>query len=259
MRLWLQLIRWVNYAATGLSIRLTRWTGKSREYIHPKHLLDYADHHWYLRYLRPGDTVLDVGCGNGMHSLRAASNGRRVIGFDYDVRSLAVAQRLSVGSDGYTFFFCGNAEQPFPLPDSIFDCVLFLDVLEHLDERDRALREIYRVLKDEGLMLLSVPNAETSWKRRLKAARLFYYSDPDHKVEYTPETLRDELARNGFEIVSEMMPIVYDTPWAGLIDLVGGISLRVYQRLAKWKRDMARRYPEESIGWRVVCRKRDVQ
>ena len=90
----------------------------------------------------------------------------------------------------------------------------------------------------------------------MKAAGLFWYSDPDHKIEYTPKTLREELERNGFEIISGMMPIVYDTPWAGLIDLVGGISLRVYQRLAQWKRNAARRHPEESVGFRVVCRKR---
>ena len=61
-----------NAKAKRLAIRLTRWTGKSREYVHAKHLLgETVEHYWYLAHLEADAAVLDVGCGNGMHSIKA--------------------------------------------------------------------------------------------------------------------------------------------------------------------------------------------
>ena len=66
----------------------------------------------------------------------------------------------------------------------------------------------------------------------------------------------DELTQAGFEPEGAVMPVVLDTPWAGVIDAVGGVSLGLYDRLSRWKRDAALRRPEESTGFRVVARKR---
>jgi len=52
------------------------------------------------------------------------------------------------------------------------------------------------------------------------------------------------------------MPVVLDTPWAGAIDAVGGLSLALYDRLSRWKREAALRRPDESTGFRAVARKR---
>jgi SAM-dependent methyltransferase len=118
------------------------------------------------------------------------------------------------------------------------------------------LREIRRVLKDGGRLLVSGPNRENSWRRTLRAAGLFSYSDPDHKIEYTREEFLAELHQAGFEPEGVLMPVVLDTPWAGVIDAVGGVSLSLYDRLSRWKREAALRRPEESTGFRVVARKR---
>ena len=58
------------------------------------------------------------------------------------------------------------------------------------------------------------------------------------------------------EAEGAVMPVVLDTPWAGVIDAVGGVSLSLYDRLSRWKREAALRRPEESTGFRVVARKR---
>lgn len=122
--------------------------------------------------------------------------------------------------------------------------------------RIEVLREIFRVLKDDGRLLVSGPNRETQWRRTLRAAGLFSYADPDHKIEYTREKFLAELAAAGFEPDGPVMPIVLDTPWAGAIDAVGGLSLTLYERLSLWKREAAVRHPEESTGFQVVARKR---
>jgi SAM-dependent methyltransferase len=129
-------------------------------------------------------------------------------------------------------------------------------VIEHLVPRVDVLREIHRVLTEDGRLLVSGPNRETRWRRTLREAGLFSYSDPDHKVEYTREEFLAELAAAGFEPDGPVMPVVLDTPWAGAIDAVGGLSLGLYDRLSRWKREAAVRRPEESTGFRVVARKR---
>src|SRR4029450_8342383 len=52
-----------------------------------------------------------------------------------------------------------------------FDAALFFDVIEHLAPRVEVLREIFRVLKDDGRLLVSGPNRETRWRRTLRAPR----------------------------------------------------------------------------------------
>jgi len=243
-----------NNKAKRLAIRLTRWTGKSAEYVHPKHLLGDDDaHYWYLAYLAPGRRLLDVGCGNGMHTLKAARRCARALGVDASLESLGVAVRESRAQAlGHATFVRGDVEQGLPVRPGCFDVVLCLDLLEHVHKRDLVLGEIRRALASGGVLLLGVPNRGTSWKRRLERAELFAYSDPDHKIEYTLDELREELGRNGFEI-RDLHPTVYDTPLVGLIDVVGGLSLGLYRRLTRLRARLARRYPAENAGFSAVC------
>ena len=243
-----------NNKAKRLAIRLTRWTGKSREYVHPKHLLaSDDDRYWYLRYIAAGTTVLDVGCGHGMHALKAARRCREVIGLDRDAAALGIARRTARASGvANAAFLAADVEQPLPVRGGWADTVLCLDVLEHVHARDRLLGEMRAALAPGGALLLAVPNRATSWKRRLARAGLFAYSDPDHKIEYTLPELETELGRNAFRIVA-LHPSVYDTPLIGLIDLVGGISLSAYVRLTALRRRLAERYPDENAGFYAVC------
>jgi len=204
-------------------VRLVRYTGKSRHLIHPKHLVDAPWHDWYVEYLEPADVVLDAGCANGLKNVHV---------------------------------FAWDLARPFPFPDRSFDAALFLDVIEHLHPRREVLREIRRVLTPSARLLVSGPNRDTAWRRRLRAAGLFAFSDPDHKVEYTEAEFLAELCAGGFEPIGPLMPVVYDTPWAGVIDALGGVSLRLYARLSRWKRDVALARPAESTGFRVVARLR---
>ena len=243
-----------NNKAKRLAIRLTKWTGKSPEYIHPKHLLGETDEaYWYLPYLAPDASLLDVGCGHGMHALRAARRCRQVTGLDRNPESLAVALRSSRAQAVQNVaFLAADVEQDLPVKSDAFDLVICLDVLEHVYRRVPLLLEIRRALRRHGTLLLAVPKRDTSWKRRLDRAGLFAYSDPDHKTEYTVTELEAELAQSGFAI-REMHPSVYDTPLVGAIDLVGSVSLSAYRALTHGRRRLAGRYPEENAGFFAVC------
>ncbi len=253
-RLCLASVVVANNKAKRLAIRLTKWTGKSAEYVHPKHLLGEADaHYWYLAHLPAGAILLDVGCGNGLHTLKAARRCARVMGVDGSRESLGVAVReRRARAAAHALFVQGDVEEGLPVRAGRFDVVLCLDLLEHVHKRDLVLGEIRRALAPGGVLLLGVPNRSTSWKRRLERAGLFAYSDPDHKIEYTLDELREELGRNGFEI-RHLHPTVYDTPLVGLVDVVGGLSLGLYRRLTRLRVRLAERYPEENAGFAAVC------
>jgi 2-polyprenyl-3-methyl-5-hydroxy-6-metoxy-1,4-benzoquinol methylase len=242
-----------NNKAKRLAIRLTRWTGKSAEYVHPKHLLgDTQENYWYLAYVAPDASVLDVGCGNGMHSIKAARCCRHAVGVDGNLDSLGVAARSSRSlPSSNAGFFAADLEQGLAVQGARFDNVICLDLLEHVHQRDLLLTEIRRALKPGGTMLLSVPNCGMSWKRQPDRAGLFSCSDPDHKIEYTLVELEAELARNGVRI-AHLHPTVYDT-LVGAIDLVGELSLPLDRRLTEVRRPLARRYPEENAGFFAVC------
>lgn len=247
-------IVYANAKAKRLAIRLTKWTGKSREYVHPKHLLaDTDDRYWYLAHIEPTDRLLDVGCGNGMHTIKAARRCALAFGIDRSAESLAVGRRTA-RADGLANvrLIRGDVEEVLPFRSGSFDTVLCGDLLEHVWKRDHVLGEIRRLLRPGGRLLLAVPNRGTSWKRRLERNGLFFYSDPDHKIEYTLAELEEELGRNGFRIL-HLHPTVYDTPLIGLIDLTGGLSLRVYAGLSRMRRRLAERHPEENAGFYAVC------
>jgi len=245
----------MNRRGKSVGVRLVRYTGKSPHFIHPKHLVQTPWHDWYVEYLAPTDVVLDVGCNNGAHTLAAARRARAVFGMDYDARQLRVAAATARERGlSNVHLMAWDITTAFPFPDGYFDAVLFLDVIEHIHPRVDVLREIRRVLKPEGRLLVSGPNRDTSWRRRLRQAGLFAYSDPDHKIEYTAGEFLAELKAGGFA-AEDVMPVVYDTPWAGLIDAVGGVSLQAYERLSRWKREAAVRHPGESTGLQAVARR----
>ncbi len=247
----------VNRRGKALGVRLVKYTGKRPYAVHPKHLVEQPWHDWYVEFLGAGERVLDVGCANGAHLVRAARQCGSIVGVDYDLAQLPIAAR-TIREQGLANarVFAWDITTRFPFADAAFDSALFLDVIEHVVPRVAVLREIHRVLAPGGQLLVSGPNRETRWRRTLRDAGLFAYSDPDHKIEYTRDEFVAELRAGGFEVDGALMPVVLDTPWAGAIDAVGGLSLTLYDRLSRWKRDAALRRPGESTGFRARATKR---
>jgi SAM-dependent methyltransferase len=246
----------VNRRGKSVAVRLVKLTGKRPYAIHPKHLVEQPWHDWYVPYLAPFHRVLDVGTSNGAHLVQAAPHCRSIVGVDYDVAQLVVAgQAIRARGLDNARVFAWDLTRALPFADRAFDTVLFLDVIEHLVPRLAVLREIHRLLADDGQLLVSAPNSQTRWRAVLRRAGLFAYSDPDHKIEYTAAEFVAELRAGGFEPDGALMPVVLDTPLAGAIDAVGGLSLRAYERLSRWKREAALRQPSESTGFRARARK----
>jgi ubiquinone/menaquinone biosynthesis C-methylase UbiE len=110
--------------------------------------------------LRPGLTVLDIGCGPGT-DLPAMAGGVAggtglVIGLDVDATMRTVAHNRGVGLDRVRV--AGGDAHALPLRDASVDRVRFDRVLQHLAEPARALAEAHRVLRPGGVLGLAEPD-----------------------------------------------------------------------------------------------------
>ena len=236
---------------SAIAVRLTKLTGKSKVPIHPKHLL--TEKPWFIKYIKKNDVVLDLGCGNGQNSIKTAKLAKVVIGVDIsqDLLNLAKKSAQLEKVSNITFGRI-NLEEKLRLKDESFEKLLFLDVLEHLKNRNQILSEARRVLKPKGLLLLGVPNSQTSWKKLQRSVGISSFSDPDHKIEFSENQIKNLLKKHGFKI--EYFGYgVYDTPLRGLFDVVGGLSLSIYRILSQWRKNKAKQNPQEASGFEIVA------
>ncbi len=99
------------------------------------------------------ERILDIGCGNAAQSVYFLANAKTIVGLDnishYDIEDFK-------NHEGLHRVQANALELPFQ-PDS-FDAVTCFEVLEHLSDDEAGIREIHRILKKNGLFILSVPN-----------------------------------------------------------------------------------------------------
>lgn len=237
---------------TSVSIRLVKLTGKHKQAIHPKHLIS-SSQPWYFRHLKKTDAVLDIGCGVGQESIKCAPWVKLVTGFDLDVNNIKIAKNIAKDKKMTNVkFLVLSAERNLPFKTKCFDKVLMLDVIEHLKNREKALREAKRVLKKGGMIFLATDNPQTSWKKFQKEQGLFYYADKDHKYEYSKKEIISLLRKNKFKVIS-IKPVTFDTPFKPFIDLIGGFSLTLYSKLSDYRRKMVLKHPSQTTGFQIVA------
>jgi ubiquinone/menaquinone biosynthesis C-methylase UbiE len=105
------------------------------------------------RHVAPGVRVLDVGCGMGDLMVRLREN--------YDVQGcdIAAAYLEVTGERGLDVVHARIEKMPYKAKS--FDCVIASDVLEHVLDLNAAIRELLRVLRPGGVLIIRVPNEET--------------------------------------------------------------------------------------------------
>lgn len=249
-KLLLLCLKKIDYGS-AIAVRLTKITGKSKEPIHPKHFLTLKP--WYSTYVNNTDRVLDLGCGNGQSAIKISKISKAVIAVDINNDSLTIASR-SAGRLGVKNikFDKANLEGKLKFKRNSFDKIIFLDVLEHLQNRDQILQEVKRILRPGGLLFLGVPNSQTSWKKLQRSVGICSFSDPDHKIEFSESQIRKLLSNHGFTIKNFGYDH-FDTPLRGIFDVIGGFSLPVYERLSSWRQEKTKKNPQESGGFEIIA------
>ncbi|GAA5070544.1 methyltransferase domain-containing protein [Lysobacter panacisoli] len=134
----------------------------------PTEVGELSMEHWH-RYgwcspVLKGLKVLDVACGEGYGSALLARSAAQVVGVDISGEAVAHA-RAAYGDIGNLSFEQASATA-LPFEDASFDAVVSFETLEHLHEQDEMLAQIRRVLKPDGVLIISSPNKAIYSDRR---------------------------------------------------------------------------------------------
>jgi SAM-dependent methyltransferase len=137
---------------------MLEWTGERflpwirESTIAYEHLHRYA----YATTLAKDKRVLDLACGEGYGSNMLASAAASVVGIDIDQTAIQHA------SDKYaskTLRFLTGSISSVPIPDNhSFDVIVCFEAIEHVEDHEKLLGEVKRLLKPDGVFLVSTPN-----------------------------------------------------------------------------------------------------
>lgn len=133
-------------------------TGERMIPEHHKGGLIYAEH--YTRYLSScdlvdGKEVLDIACGSGYGTKMLAARAKKVYGVDVDAPTVQYAKENFAASN-ITYSVGDGAA--IPLKDNSIDVVVTFETIEHIADYERFLDEVQRVLRPDGVILVSTPN-----------------------------------------------------------------------------------------------------
>lgn len=103
---------------------------------------------------QPDATVLDVGCDNGAFTRQIAKRvgARSILGIEQSKHSAERARSSGIN------VVLADASNGFPFRDEVFDIIVSNQVIEHLNNTDNFVREIYRTLKKNGYCVVATPN-----------------------------------------------------------------------------------------------------
>lgn len=111
-----------------------------------------------------GLKILDAGCAEGIYSLEYARRGAFLIATDISKESVKIGNRFGkkLGLEKRALFFVSDITK-IPTKNEFFDVVICNCVLEHVEDDLSALSEMGRVLREDGLLLLTVDSSERSF------------------------------------------------------------------------------------------------
>ncbi|HEV2147054.1 MAG TPA: class I SAM-dependent methyltransferase [Longimicrobiaceae bacterium] len=143
--------------------------------------------------LRPPGRVLDVGCAIGTELVVARERGWDGVGIELSGSSVRVARERGLEVRETPLEECG-------FPDGSFALVTLNHVLEHIPDPAPLLTEVRRILADDGLLFVAVPNVR-SWIRYLRGEDYAWTFQDDHFLHFSTSTLPRLLRRHGFRVL----------------------------------------------------------
>jgi 2-polyprenyl-3-methyl-5-hydroxy-6-metoxy-1,4-benzoquinol methylase len=144
------------------------------------------------RYIQPPFEFLDIGCGNGslLRALEHAFPGSHATGVDGYLEALINCRKRTQTAKLVLQDLARDKWQEF---NRTYNVVTLLDVLEHLDRPDSVLRHVHGLLKENGILIVSVPAHQWLWSER----DVFL----GHRKRYNKKTLTQLLQSSGYEVL----------------------------------------------------------
>lgn len=157
-----------------------------------KFLCDYL-----LRYLplQAKPKVLEIGFGNGMFLKELEKRGFETYGMDISKKLVELVSKFVNGE-----LKVGDINKPLPYKSNFFDAVVLFAVLEYAKDYNKSLKEINRVLKNNGIVFIIVLNSNSILHKILRK-KWSYYQDVYHASMFDKKSLSRALQDAGFKII----------------------------------------------------------
>lgn len=157
-----------------------------------------------MRYILVKDIVikndprklLDIGCGKGIIEYLLPEN-IFCLGCDIVEEAIKSARLLNQHKKNRQFLFC-DIEKTSPAYGN-FDIIIISEVLEHLSNDEKTLKKTRSLLRDEGILIITVPNSERMVNRLAGLFRQPIFKEQSHLREYTLHEIKALLNRCRFE------------------------------------------------------------
>lgn len=137
-----------------------------------------------------GGKILDVGAGMGEFLFYANKNGWEVFGTEISLPQVKFAK------DKFGINVFHGVLEKANFPANYFDVVNICHVLEHMNDPVSTLTEISRILKDNGLLIVEVPNLNMLFRRSYKVS----FDEAQHAYHFSQDTLQRLIIKAGFKI-----------------------------------------------------------
>lgn len=179
-------------------------------------------------FLKSKGAVLDVGCGVGTISLYLASKGHDVIGIDISSRAIKLA-KSSAKQIGFKYLKFENSDVSTLNKFAVkkFDYVICSEVIEHVKDDKQLLKDIYKLLKPGGVLVLSTPSINAP------LYRWGYLDEFDKNVghlrRYSVKELTNKIDKSGFHIIQ-----IYKTEGLLRNSLYTFNQLGLFVRFIRW-------------------------
>lgn len=167
----------------------------------PSHMGKYSVHSMCVKLTGKNKRVLEIGCATGYISERLKAQGCYVVGVEIDKNAAKIAKEIC------DKVIEGDIET-IELPPDKFDVITCIDVLEHLKNPKAVLEKVTYNLKENGIIIISVPNI-ANWKIRLNLLLgNFNYTetgilDETHLRFFTYKTIKELIDSSGLKVIYE--------------------------------------------------------
>ena len=162
-----------------------------RDTISPITLKRYNQLLQRFEKFRKTGKIIDVGCGNGHLLAEAKKNNWDVYGTEFTDRAVELCNNKGIKMHKGVLDV-NNYEE------NSFDCLFFIEVIEHINNPKEELAKFHKILREDGLLYITTPNFNSLSSKHLKD-KWSIVEYPEHLAYYTPKTLHNMLKESGFK------------------------------------------------------------